>query len=140
MEHHFYRTCAYFTAARYMRSIEKIADKIFAPTKMNPSYSYIMMNVEDHNPSSIMEITRELGYDRSSVSRMVKILENKKLVSLIPYGRSTQVELTKSGREFLVIANQCLDEFGHVTDELLGDDKSKMTNLLTENNNKLGEK
>lgn len=31
-DHHFYRTCPYFTAAKYMREMEKTAQKFFAPT------------------------------------------------------------------------------------------------------------
>ncbi|MFC6324112.1 MarR family winged helix-turn-helix transcriptional regulator [Companilactobacillus baiquanensis] len=137
MEHQFYTKCAYFTAARYMRSVEKIADKIYAPTKMKPAYSYIMMNIEDNDPSSIMSITHQLGYDRSSVSRMVRTLSDKNLVELSSKGRSTIVTLTSEGKDFLVVANKCREKFGQVTDDLLGEDKKKMTALLTSNEEKL---
>lgn len=137
MEHQFYTKCAYFTAARYMRSVEKIADKIYAPTKMKPAYSYIMMNIEDNDPSSIMSITHQLGYDRSSVSRMVRTLSDKSLVELSSKGRSTIVTLTSEGKDFLVVANKCREKFGQVTDDLLGEDKKKMTALLTSNEEKL---
>lgn len=137
MEHQFYTKCAYFTAARYMRSVEKIADKVYAPTKMKPAYSYIMMNIEDSNPTSIMSITNRLGYDRSSVSRMVKILSNENLVELSSKGRSTVVSLTIQGKEFLKIANDCREKFGKLTDDLLGEDKVRMTELLTSNEEKL---
>ncbi len=137
MKHQFYTKCAYFTAARYMRSVEKIADKVYAPTKMKPAYSYIMMNIEDNDPSSIMSITHQLGYDRSSVSRMVKTLADRNLVELSSKGRSTVVSVTTNGREFLEVANECRNEFGQLTDELLGTDKTQMTALLTSNEKKL---
>jgi DNA-binding MarR family transcriptional regulator len=137
MEHHFYQTCAYFTAARYMRTVEKFTDQIFAPTGMKPAYSYIMMAIEDENPLSIMQISERLGYDRSTISRMVKVLSKQNLVELNSKSRETIVELTADGREFLKISNQCLDKLGEATDELLGEDKPKMTKLLTSNNQKI---
>lgn len=84
-----------------------------------------------------MNITNQLGYDRSSVSRMVKTLSDKDLVSLSSRGRATIITLTPNGRKFLEIANKCREEFGKITDELLGEDKAKMTALLTSNEKKL---
>ncbi|KRK65191.1 hypothetical protein FC72_GL001567 [Companilactobacillus tucceti DSM 20183] len=117
--------------------MEKIADKVYAPTNMKPAYSYIMMNIEDSDPASIMSITHQLGYDRSSVSRMVKTLSDKDLVKLTSEGRSTIVSLTSQGKKFLVTANDCREKFGKLTDDLLGDDKARMTALLTSNEEKL---
>ncbi|WP_412989939.1 MarR family transcriptional regulator [Pediococcus siamensis] len=135
--HHFTRTCAYFTAARYMRSIELVADKIFSPTGMKPAYAYIMMTLEDTHPLTIKEIAQRLGYERSTVSRMVKTLSQKDLVILTASGRATTVDLGIASPEFLKVANECLEKFGHLTDQYLGTDKAKMTQLLTQNNEKL---
>ncbi|MFC6182036.1 MarR family transcriptional regulator [Lactiplantibacillus daowaiensis] len=135
--HHFYQTCAYFTAARYMRSIEQVADQTFAPTGLKPAYSYIMMALEDQHPMTIMQIADQLGYERSTVSRMVKSLSQKKLTTLATAGRATTVDLGPASVEFLKTANQCLTQFGQLTDQYLGTDKAPMTTLLTDNNQKL---
>lgn len=139
-EHHFQRPCAYFTAARYMRSIESVADKTFAPTGMKTAYAYIMMTLEDQHPLTIMAIAQMLGYERSTVSRMVKLLSQKHLVNLATAGRATTVDLSATSTEFLKIANQCLTKFSQLTDDYLGSDKVKMTQLLTSNNEKLRSK
>lgn len=139
-KHHFNQTCAYFTAARYMRSIESVADKTFAPTGMKPAYAYIMMTLEDQHPLTIMELAQKLGYERSTVSRMVKTLSQKQLVTLSTAGRATKVDLTTASDDFLKIANHCLNKFGQLTDNYLGANKAKMTELLTSNNEKLRRK
>ncbi|ETY74388.1 MarR family winged helix-turn-helix transcriptional regulator [Lactiplantibacillus fabifermentans] len=136
-EHHFYHTCAYFTAARYLRSIEQVANQTFAPTGFKPAYAYIMMALEDHHPATIMEIATTLGYERSTVSRMVKTLSQHQLVVLASAGRATTVDLGPASASFLQTANACLQKFGAQTDAYLGADKAKMTALLTSNNAKL---
>ncbi len=139
MPHHFTTTCAYFTAARYMRSIEQLADKIYAPTGMKPAYAYIMMTLEDTHPLTIQQLSHRLGYERSSISRMVKTLANKQLVTLTAQGRATQIALAPASVGFLQIANACLATFSQTTDNLLGDQKAPMTQLLTNNNQKIRE-
>ncbi|MFC6261738.1 MarR family winged helix-turn-helix transcriptional regulator [Levilactobacillus fujinensis] len=139
MTHHFTQTCAYFTAARYMRSIEQLADKIYAPTGMKPAYAYIMMTLEDSNPLTIQQLSRRLGYERSSISRMVKTLAAKQLVTLTPQGRATLISLSATSAAFLQSANDCLMVFGQTTTDLLGDQKAPMTKLLTSNNQKIRE-
>lgn len=136
-QHHFYQTCAYFTAARYMRSIERVADATFAPTGLKPAYSYIMMALEDTPTMTIMAISEQLGYERSTVSRLVKALAQRDLVQLATAGRATTVSLGPASTDFLKLANQCLTAFGEQTDAYLGADKAPMTALLTENNQKL---
>ncbi|WP_125572008.1 MarR family winged helix-turn-helix transcriptional regulator [Lacticaseibacillus songhuajiangensis] len=137
MAHHFTQTCAYFTAARYMRTVEQLADRVFAPTGMKPAYAYIMMALEDTHPLTVSELARSLGYERSTVSRMVRTLAETNLVQLSSAGRATAVELGPAADDFLVIANRCLDKFGALTDCVLGNDKAQMTQLLTSNNDRL---
>ncbi|WP_225428254.1 MarR family winged helix-turn-helix transcriptional regulator [Levilactobacillus enshiensis] len=122
-----------------MRSIEQLADKIYAPTGMKPAYAYIMMTLEDTHPLTIQQLSHRLGYERSSISRMVKTLANKQLVTLTAQGRATQIALAPASVGFLQIANACLATFSQTTDNLLGDQKAPMTQLLTNNNQKIRE-
>lgn len=139
MTHHFYQTCAYFTAARYMRSVERLTDKIFAPTGLKPAYSYIMMALEDHHPQTIKELATKLGYERSTISRLTKTLAQRELVTLQAQGRATSIDLTAQSADFLATANHCLDQLTATTDRLMGSDKAAMTTLLTSNNQKIRE-
>ncbi|WP_125584055.1 helix-turn-helix domain-containing protein [Levilactobacillus cerevisiae] len=139
MTHHFTQTCAYFTAARYMRAVEQLADQVYAPTGMKPAYAYIMMALEDTHPQTIMQLSTTLGYERSSISRMVKTLAAQQLVTLTAQGRATSIDLAPASAAFLKTANDCLIKFGQRTDDLLGTTKAPMTDLLTENNLKLRE-
>lgn len=139
MAHHFTTTCAYFTAARYMRSVEQLADRFYAPTGMKPAYAYIMLALEDQHPQTIKALSTRLGYERSSISRMVKTLANRQLVRLSAQGRATSIDLTTTSADFLQTANACLRAFSQATDDLLGETKAPMTELLTTNNQKLRE-
>lgn len=139
MAHQFYQTCAYFTAARYLRAVEQLTDKIFAPTGMKPAYSYIMMALEDQHPQTIKELSTKLGYERSTISRLTKTLAQKELVSLKAKGRATSIDLTDNSAEFLASANECLNQLTATTDRLLGANKAPMTALLTTNNQKIRE-
>lgn len=138
-EHTFIQTCAYFTAAHYMRAVEKIANKIYAPTGMSPAYSYIMMALEDHDGVSISDLARYLGYERTSLSRMIKQLKNKGLVRLKTIGRKNLIFLSENSDDFLKTANACANKLSTVTNQILGDNKPKMTKLLVENTKKLEE-
>lgn len=138
--HQFYETCAYFTAARYLRQVEKVANQIYAPTGMPPAYAYIMLYLEDHGPSSITAVAQGLGYERTTVSRLVKKLAAQQLVQLTEQGRKNLVDLGLASSPFLVTANQCLDQLRAYTDEVLGPTKADMTALLTTNYNKLKER
>lgn len=137
--HSFYKHCAYFSAAHYMRRIEKIAAAIFRPTGLAPAYSYIMLYLEDYGSSSITDIAVNLGYDRTTVSRLVKKLRDKQLVRLKNVGRKTMVNISSEGKIFLITANQCLNELSDKTDYILQEDKGKMTALLSKNTQKLQE-
>lgn len=137
MSHHFYETCAYFTAARYMRTAEAVADKFFKPTGMKPAYAYLMMALEDQHPQTINNLAAKLGYERSSIYRMAQKLERNGYIKMYLEGKSANVDLLPASAPFLKTANQCLEEWGTFTTDRLGPDKPTMTNLLTTNDEKL---
>ncbi|KRK97663.1 hypothetical protein FD04_GL001699 [Secundilactobacillus odoratitofui DSM 19909 = JCM 15043] len=137
MAHHFQESCAYFTAAKYMRAVERHADAAFAPTGMKPAYSYIMLTLEDAHPQSITNLAEVLGYERSSISRMVKTLATKHLVTLTAQGRTTQVDLGAQATDWLPVANACLAEWDRVANERLGQGKQVMVDALVANTRKL---
>ncbi|MFX3618675.1 MAG: MarR family winged helix-turn-helix transcriptional regulator [Sporolactobacillus sp.] len=124
-DHQFYRTCPYFTAAKYMREMEKTAQKFFAPTGMSPAYSYIMMTLQDKNPQTINELSCKLGYDHSSISRMTKKLADKNLILQISSGRTTLLQLTREGETFLEIANRCSKKIEQHTAMIFGENGKK---------------
>lgn len=135
--HQFYEKCAYFTAARYTRLIDKLATDVFKPTGMAPAYSYILLYLEDYSTASISDIANDLGYERTTVSRLIKKLSKKQLVKLQTQGRKTVVTLDTNSKTILEMANQCLAKLKKATDEILGDSKVDMTKLLTINYQKL---
>lgn len=137
--HQFYERCAYFTAARYMRTIDRIAIDIFKPTKFAPVYAYIMFYLEDYGDASITDIAIGLGYERTTISRLVSKLEAENLICINYSGRKAIISISETGKDFLLVANQCLDKLRLFTDSVLGETKKEMTDLLKINNQKLRE-
>jgi len=137
MSHHFYETCAYFTAARYMRTVEGLATQTFQPTGLKPAYAYIMLALEDQHPQTVSALATTLGYERSSIYRMTQRLEKQGLVQMTAVGKSATIDLLPASGAFLKTANDCLDAWGQLTSEKLGADKAPMVQLLTQNNEKL---
>ena len=137
MSHHFYETCAYFTAARYMRTAEAVANKFFEPTSMRPAYSYLMMAMEDQHPQTVSQLAETLGYERSSLYRMAQKLAKMGYISMYLEGKSATIDLLPASVPFLKTANQCLEAWGSFTTDKLGTDKPAMTSLLTTNDEKL---
>jgi len=137
LTHYFYETCAYFTAARYMRTAETVANRFFKPTGMRPAYSYLMMALEDQHPQTINELAERLGYERSSIYRMTQKLEQKGYIKMYREGKSATIDLLPASATFLKTANQCLKDWGEFTTDRLGPDKRPMTTLLTTNDEKL---
>jgi len=131
--HKFYNECAYFTAARYFRKVEQITNKIFEPTGLAPAYAYILLYLEDFPKSCITKIAEDLGYERTSVSRMLNFLQERGLVIFETSGRKKLFHLSSKSLEVLEIANDCLSQLKKLTDKELGDKKVEMTSLLTEN-------
>jgi MarR family transcriptional regulator, organic hydroperoxide resistance regulator len=137
--HQFYTTCAYFTAAKYMRTVEKFTDKIFEPTRLKPAYSYIMMFIQDDDEKKITNIAQALGYDRSSVSRMCQKLVQLGYLTERQFGRSIGFEITNEGEQFLITANECLKQLAQTTDSVLGTEKKGLTSLLVSSTDRLKE-
>lgn len=131
--HKFYNECAYFTAARYFRKVEQITNRIFEPTRLAPAYAYILLYLEDYPKSSITKIAEDLGYERTSVSRMLNFLQERRLVVFETSGRKKLFYLSSNSSEVLEIANDCLSQLKKLTDKELGNKKVEMTSLLTEN-------
>lgn len=84
-----------------------------------------------------MEIAHTLGYDRSTVSRMTKVLTNQGYILPNEKGREIEFAITQKGEKFLKTANSCLNKLDRTTSQLLGVNRSIMTNLLTANNKRI---
>ncbi|WP_311406892.1 MarR family winged helix-turn-helix transcriptional regulator [Liquorilactobacillus uvarum] len=124
-KHTFYSTCPYFTAAKYIREMERLAQKNYAPTGMAPAYSYIMMTLQDENPQTINDLSSKLGYDHSTISRMSKKLADKELILQSCSGRTTLLQLTKEGKIFLKVANVCSKKMERKTATIFGENEKK---------------
>lgn len=136
----YFKNCSYFTAAKYMRKMEQMANLYFKDTGLPPAYNYILEALDRYDEvNSIMSISHALGYDRSSISRMVKQLESKNLVKLSAEGRTTKVELTEEGKRLdHEVIKKCIASYYEAANNLFGQDNIQiMTQSLVRNTQKL---
>ena len=131
-----FENCTYFTAAKYLRRMEQLAGRYLRETGLPVPYNYILDALDRYEEiDSIMSISQALGYDRSTVSRMVKQLEAGGLVALRAEGRRTRVELTEKGRRLdHDVIKKCLATYYEEVTELFGaESRKEMTRLLVRN-------
>lgn len=116
-----------------MRAMERLAAHIFAPTGLSPAYSYITMCVDDQHSTTIMSISRTLGYDRSSISRMVGKLVSKGYLTVSKSGHETLITITESGHDLAKQADKYRTDLSEVVGTILSTEgKLELANALHE--------
>jgi len=90
----------------------------------------LLLQLESIEPCSIQALASAMGRDNSQLTRLIRSLESKRLLSRSPSatdGRETIVSLTAEGRDFLRYAKDMLTE---VVDRVLIDLSEKERAVL----------
>lgn len=100
--------CACFNTRRAARLVGQLYDRALGPSGLtNTQFSLLAMAV-GRGPMSITALARELGMDRSTLSRNIGLLERRGLVGTSRGGgrdaRTRTVDVTDAGREMLAMA------------------------------------
>ncbi|GEK28175.1 MarR family transcriptional regulator [Furfurilactobacillus siliginis] len=125
MAHTFYTDCSYFTAAKYTREITRIANQDFKPTGMPAAYAYILLTLEDYDELSINDLVDLLGYERSSLMRMLDKLAKQQLIEIDQVSHKNRIRLAAGSADMLKLANECLTTYSAHSQQLLGATVSK---------------
>ncbi|WP_127134856.1 MarR family winged helix-turn-helix transcriptional regulator [Veillonella caviae] len=136
----YFEDCPYFTAAKYLRKMEQVTEAYLKETGLAPAYAYILEALDRYDDvNSIMSISHALGYERSTVSRLVKKLEKEGLVELSPDGRATHVALTAAGKRLDdELIKPSIAKYSADMDTLLGgQERVQLTYLLVESTEKI---
>ncbi|WP_353989485.1 MarR family transcriptional regulator [Pediococcus argentinicus] len=138
MPHTFYTECSYFTAAKYTREITRIANQDFKPTGMPAAYSYILLALEDYQDLSVAQLVDILGYERSSLMRILDKLVKKNLINIEQMNHKNIISLSDQSSATLKLANECLQQYSKHSEELLSQSvQSQLTHRLVQATSKL---
>ena len=106
-------------------------DKYLRPIGITVQQYTILRHISDLSPITVTDLAVALQFERSTISRNIKILTDRKLVTYTnPKGRGKQLELTTMGKEILLAANIEWDKAQKEFADKLGPERMEQWNEL----------
>jgi MarR family transcriptional regulator, organic hydroperoxide resistance regulator len=91
--------CLYFTANSLARSISRIAEEEFKSTGLPPSHAFLMMVINENPGIGPKEAAEKLNLAPSTITRLIELLEKKKLAVRETEGKSVRIFPTSAGKK-----------------------------------------
>ena len=123
-----FERCLYFNVNALARRVNTIWDVAFAEFDLSPSHAYLLRLLLEQPGLTQTQISKELKLEKSTVTRFVTVLENKKLVTREKLGREVLAYPTVKARALQEQLNIKGDELYQKMIDSLG--KNKMTELV----------
>jgi len=100
------RTCACAALRRATRAVTQHYERHFRGTGLRATQFTVLATLAQTGPLSISELSEILGLERTTLSRNLRLIENKGWVSAIAHGdqRVRRMALTPKGRKKAAIA------------------------------------
>ena len=134
-----YNQCLYFTSNALARKIEKLAQETWSKVDLSPSHAYLLMLVIEEPGIQPTAIAEHLQLQRSTITRLIEKLEEKKLLIRTVEGKITNVYPTPKGKDLLPKLLECVTEFYDNYSAALGKEESaKLVNSISKFADKLG--
>ncbi|MDO5558638.1 MAG: MarR family winged helix-turn-helix transcriptional regulator [Oscillospiraceae bacterium] len=106
-------------------------DKYLAPIGITVQQYTILRHISSLSPITVTDLAAILQFERSTISRNIKVLTDKQLVTYTNLkGRAKQLELTEVGEEILSAANIGWDKAQKEFADKLGTERMKQWNEL----------
>ncbi|GBF50758.1 transcriptional regulator, MarR family [Leptospira ryugenii] len=132
--------CLYFNVSRLFRTIDKLAIKAFEPFGLAPSQAFFLLSLgkvkgETIQPSDLADL---MNLDRSTVTRLIKGMQKKKLISENRIGRSKYLTMTAKGLDILPSLEEAWEDLSISLNTTIGQEHTKKINqsLVTERKRK----
>jgi DNA-binding MarR family transcriptional regulator len=118
-----YNQCGLLLLRRASRAASKLYAGILEHADLDPSHFGILSSIKQFGPISISELANKADLDRTTVSRNLKPLIDKKLVTLAdtPKGRTRVATITEEGKHALAAAIPRWTNAQQELRELVGD-------------------
>lgn len=105
-----FERCLYFNVNALARKVNAIWDQAFAEFELSPAHAYLLRLVLASPGITQTRISAELRLEKSTVTRFINVLEEKRLLSRTRAGRETMVNPTVQARKIQKRLNQTGDE------------------------------
>ncbi|MDO4536395.1 MAG: MarR family winged helix-turn-helix transcriptional regulator [Clostridium perfringens] len=106
-------------------------DKYFTPIGITVQQYTILKYILNLSPITVTDLATILKFERSTISRNIKVLTDRKLVTYTnPKGRGKQLELTAMGKDILSAANIEWDKAQKEFADKLGPERMQQWNEL----------
>lgn len=124
--------CACFNMRKAARAITRFYDAAFQPTGLLATQFSLLTVAQFRGELPITETADQLGVDRTTLTRNLKVLQSKGLIGVGPGkdGRTKAIRLTSAGREALQKALPYWKKAQHSIVQELG--ATRFKNLLKE--------
>ena len=117
--------CLYFTTNALARKVEKLAGESWKKIGLAPSHAYLLKLVLEEPGMQAGQLAEQLQLTPSTITRLIEKLEEKKLVTRITEGKTTNVFPTQKAKELKPQMKQCLYEFNGKYSKILGKEESR---------------
>ena len=118
-------SCLYFTTNALARKVEKLAVESWKKIGLAPSHAYLLKLVIDEPGMQAGLLAEQLQLTPSTITRLIEKLEEKKLVTRVTEGKTTNVFPTQKAKELKPQIKQCIEEFHEKYVKILGKEESK---------------
>ena len=118
-------SCLYFTTNALARKVEKLAVESWKKIGLAPSQAYLLKLVIDEPGMQAGVLAEQLQLTPSTITRLIEKLEEKKLVTRVTEGKTTNVFPTQKAKEMKPQIKQCIEEFHEKYVKILGTEESK---------------
>lgn len=106
-------------------------DKYLRPIGITVQQYTILRHISDLSPITVTDLAVILQFERSTISRNIKVLTDRQLVTYTnPKGRGKQLELTTMGKDILSAANIEWDKAQKEFADKLGPERMEQWNEL----------
>lgn len=101
-------------------------DKKLEPSGINSHQFTLLMFLNQMGPLSVTELAKEMNLDRTTLSRNLKVLENRNIIEDSPTkGRKRNIRISDYGQEILKTALSLWEEAQNQFESFLGEQQCK---------------
>jgi DNA-binding MarR family transcriptional regulator len=101
-----FERCLYFNVNALARKVNAIWDQAFAEFELSPAHAYLLRLVLESPGITQTRIADELNLEKSTVTRFINALEDRRLLKRSRTGRETMVNPTAQAKKIQKQLNQ----------------------------------
>ncbi len=120
------------------QAVAKMYNEQAAKHDSTMAMAFVLLNIDYENGTPSTSLGPQMGMESTSLSRLLKSMENKKLIYRDPHpddGRSVLIKLTKLGKEKREISKQSVIRFNQAVYDNITEEKinnfMEVTQIIT---------